>query len=214
MPTIGDNTGDDYAGAEDAHGRSSETSTNYNTTTEYVSSYTGDLQHTWLKFSGISSLSSTVTAATLYLYITEAGCATFDVDLNRCLRNWVENQVCWANWSTGNAWTTAGGTSTGNDISATVTADWSMSSTTGAYDSISTAQLATDVDDFRDGTYSNYGWLLYPDSGQAADCYRRFISSDGTDGQRPYLSVTVSGGGGLSIPIAAHHYQHNSGSSL
>ena len=68
-------------------------------------------------------------------------------DYKRLLRNWSETTSTWNNYSTGNAWTTAGARSDGNDRSATVTATLTMSAAL-AYKTISSAQLATDVQNF------------------------------------------------------------------
>ena len=201
MPTevVGDNTGDDYSGTIDVRMSADAATTNYDNTYIEVAKWNppSDQLDSVIAFTGLSSISasSTVSAATFALYRTEGNTPAQSLDMHRCLRNWVENQATWNNYSTGNAWTTAGGRSDGNDRSATVSATLSTGTANG-YQTISSAGLAADVEDFIDGTYSNYGWQMERNDGEGNSLYARFTDSEGTDGQRPYLSVTYAAAGG------------------
>ena len=150
----------------------------------------------------VSSIPSnaSVTSATLSLWeyaadwqnSPPASCA---FNLHRLLRDWVEAEVTWDDYSSGNAWTTAGAGSDGNDrvaaASATVTLD-----ATAAADFIdwTGSTLDANVEDFIDGTLSNYGWLLEAPScellGNSPQAQQDWRSSDyDTASQRPKLVV-------------------------
>jgi len=201
VTVIGDNTGDDYAGTEDTQVRiySTVANTNYGTTTPLEITFwtSSDQNHSLLKFSGLSNISAsdTVSAATLAIYIsTTSTPAGYYGDARRLLRNWVVSEATGNNYSTGNAWTTVGGVSDGNDRSATIDGSIPLN-TASAYASISDANLVTTVQNFVDGTWANYGWHL--DADNAVYNYTaKFISEEGSDGSRPYLSVTHAASGG------------------
>jgi hypothetical protein len=219
MPTvtIGGNTADDFSGSEDAQMKEALSTNNYGGTTSFQTSLwaVGDYTHALISFSGISNLPSslTVSSVTMYLYLTGSDSGTTaTITTKRLLRDWEEgtqngadrqndtpDSCCWDEYGSGNSWTTAGGTSDGNDRSSTNSGDWSVNDTTGEYKSLSTAQLAADVEDFADGTLSNYGWHEEVTAGLSNSDYREFASTEGTDGQRPYLSVTYTSSDTVSV---------------
>lgn len=88
-----------------------------------------------------------------------------DFKFYRVLRNWVENQVTWNEWSTGNAWTTAGCGSAGNDYNNTALATLNLTSTetVGAIKrwSFNTSILYQ----MYSGALPNYGLLFRVDDG-------------------------------------------------
>jgi len=117
--------------------------------------------------------------------------------MKRILRNWSESQSTWNIYSTGNNWTTAGGTSDGNDRSSTTTATKQIfNSDNGNYVQFTSAQLAADVQDMINTPANNFGWHIERTDGSNDATYMGYTSSEGTDGQRPYLSVTYTAGGG------------------
>lgn len=223
---IGDNTGDDHAGTEDAHMITTPAGDNYGGCTDFrvYKFAVGNHAYGLLSFSGISNLPSTLTvsSAIINLYVeASSGAGSHTITFKRALRNWTEGTSCSASgvcnfnqWATSSNWTTAGGLSDGNDRSATVSDTMTGVTTTFQYYSANdSAQIIADVEDFADGTLTNYGW--HSERTDAADdsTYRFFTSSEGTDGQRPYIAVTYTTGG-VTIPILAHHYNHNTGSHL
>ena len=205
MPTetIGDNTGDDYSGTEDAElYEASPTNNDSSGGTWYVSKYgSGDYRYPVLKFSGIDSLpdSITVTSAALFIYMTtQSGGTTHTITLRRILRDWVEGEVTYNIWKTSNNWTTGGALSNGNDrASATSGAD-GADQNTGEYKELSTdnAQFMSDIEDMASGSAGNYGWHLERTDGADDSNYQQYISSEGTEGSRPYISLTYTTGGG------------------
>lgn len=202
---IGDNTGDDYSGTEDAELRQTSPTTNHGSSTnleatKYIAS---DHNHSLVAFSGIGSLPSslTVSSAVLTLYLKLANSGTHTLTVKRVLRNWVEAQATWNIWSTGNSWTTAGCLSDGNDRDSNASTTLSIGTTYQYYTFSDDAQIQADVEDFADGTLSNYGWHIERTDGTPDDTtYRQFSSSEDTDGQRPYLSVTYTTGGATTSP--------------
>ena len=204
MPTvvIGNNTGDDYSGTEDAaiYG----TTLNYGAQTE---SGCFSNRNLLIKFSGLSSISGpvTVSSAVLSLYKI-SGSANGDISIRRLLRDWVEgtqnggdrandtpDSCCWNEYGSGNSWTTAGGLGDGTDRVTSTSATLTVGATTGAY--YNSGELSMDVAGFINGT-SNYGWHL-SSSLTAYQAYFR-MKNYGTSGTLPYLTVTYTESGGAS----------------
>lgn len=207
VTVIGDNTGDDYAGTEDAQIKEGAATTNYGSsgtmeTTKYAAN---DHTHSLLSFSGLSNIAATedVSAVTLGLYQTTAS-GTYALKLSRILRNWVEAQATWNIWSTSNNWTTAGGLSTGNDIASLNSVTASIDATVGAYKALSMpAQFVADIEDFIDGTYSNYGHHIQRSDAGEDSGYKGWKTSEDSFDNKPYLSVTHAPGGGGGSTLAA-----------
>jgi hypothetical protein len=198
--TIGDNTGNTHAGTDDAQIQEPNATTNYGsgTTMEVTKFSAGSHTHSLVKFTGLSNISGpvTVSAATLYLYNTSnAGNTT--IEARRLLRNWVEAQATWNVYSTGNSWTTAGGLSDSNDRSSTVSGSVAIANTISGYYGITGAQLIADVEAIINGTQSNFGWHIERQGTGNEGNFATFRTSEGTDGQRPYLEVvyTATAGG-------------------
>lgn len=197
---IGDNTGDDYSGTEDANIRNDNPTTNYGSATAgEVTKYDASTHRHWcLKFSGLSNVTGPVTAnsATVDLYLVSGGGGTPTHGLRMILVNWVEAEVTYNIHSTGNNWTTAGGLSDGNDRSATVSGSAASINTTAGYKTHSGSGLGTDCAGFVNGTYNNYGWHVERTDGANDSVWRQFRHSEGTDGQRPYLTFDYTEGSG------------------
>ena len=204
VTVIGDNTGDDFAGTEDTELRGGTGNLGSATTINYKNyTVTPVIRTGLLSFSGLSNIpaTDTVSAATIGKYFTlNQGGSTY-LDFQVCLRDWVELEATDTLYSTGNSWTSSYAQSDGNDRDATISAALTYGSL-NTYNTASSAQLAADVEDFIDGTLSNYGWVLTQEA-QAIDAtdIHRFVTSEGTDGQRPYLSVTHAAAVGVTIPI-------------
>jgi len=191
---IGDNTGDDFSGTEDVHMYEAAATTNQDTNGFDIGKYgSGSHRHGLIRFTGISSLPSslTVSSSTLNLYLhTSSGLALQDFDFRKALRAWGETTATWNTYDGSSSWTTAGALSSGNDISATVTGTLGgVAKATGTWHNFSSAQLAADVEDFADGTLTNDGWHSERTDAANDGAWRVFREHGGTDGQRPYLTV-------------------------
>lgn len=190
---------------------SAPTTTNETNTAPYVGDGSGavsEASRMLIKFD-LSSITGPVTVSAASVYLTEyyknnsGGVTSWDNELHRCRRNWVENQATWNIYSTGNSWTTAGGGDTTNDIVSTVSAFWTASGATGSRDlerTFSTAQIISDIEGFINGTFGSYGWFLTAPTaeyqGTTAYAYSHWYTSDqATVAFRPRISVTYTASG-------------------
>jgi hypothetical protein len=148
----------------------------------------------------VSSIDSAdiVSAATLSLYEHTAedqhSVGTWSVKLQKLRRDWVEGEVTWNIWKTGNNWSTAGAGNTSSDIYSATTATVTLDGTVAnAFIDWSDAQLTSDVQDFVSGALSNYGWRIQaPDIEDAGANRTRnafSLSDHSTSSQRPKLVV-------------------------
>lgn len=136
---------------------------------------------------------ATIESAVLSLYLTAKPATNRTMYVYRVKRNWVESQVTWNSYSTGNAWSTAGAYDS-NDIDTTAIGSigFTTSETLNAYKNIS-LDTATILGMYN-GTYDNYGWLLKMAT-ESAD--RVTFNSDNETTNKPKLTVnyTLSTGG-------------------
>lgn len=198
MPTvtITENTGGNFTGVDDAELDVGSPTTNFGSASPVVTSAFND-EHTLIRFGGLSNIPSTatVTAVTVRLNFATAP-GSGDIVFRRCLRNWVEAQATWNEFSTGNSWSTGGCRGDGTDRVASASATITHGTSSGYVD-LSAAGLVSDVQAWVDGTNPNHGWLLTDSAG-----YIEIISSEGANGSRPEIIVTYTesgGGGGVSL---------------
>lgn len=111
----------------------------------------------------------------------------------RAGRDWVENQVGWANYKTANAWTTAGCGSTVSDREATQIGSFVTSTAwaVGQQVDITLTPGAGGVQDWVSGALANNGMILISDT-EATDLIRYCSSDHATANQRPKLVVEYS----------------------
>jgi hypothetical protein len=210
MPTviISDDTGADFSGVEDVRIRLAAPTSNDGSgaTLEATAYDVGDDNRFLIRFAGLSNIPSTATIDSVTLTLNcSANLANLsapnEVQIYRCTRAFVEGQATWNIYSTGNSWATAGGTGTG-DSEASASHVEAPSAGTGDK-TFSSAGLIADVQAWVDGSVTNNGWLVKHSgdpSGSAQTKVYEFVSSEGTDGSRPELSVTYTdAGGGISI---------------
>lgn len=210
MPTvvIGNNTGNDYSGTEDALLHSGVATNNFGGSAAFGWNNNYALM---LKFSGLSNITRPVTVSSVICSIYKyAGGGTGTGTFYRCLRNWIEgtqdnasheiddpDSCCWNEYGEGNAWTTAGCLGDGTDRVADATTTMTIGATEGQfYDS---GNLSIDVEDMVNGDVSNYGWSI-PNNCAAYGAYWYLSEAIGAgeDGHLPYLSVTYEAGGGTT----------------
>jgi hypothetical protein len=197
MPTvvIGNNTGDDFTGVDETRMTEIDPTINYGTDSVIATSNFGggDLQTYVICFTGLSNITGpvTVSSATLDLWIDSIN-STPEYNLHRLLTSFTEGGATWNSRNGSNNWNTGGARGSGTDHSATVSATVSGGSA-GGYQSISSAQLATDVQNWINGVNSNFGWVGLP-TGDNGDAYV-YVSSEGTDENRPKLTVIYTASG-------------------
>lgn len=132
---------------------------------------------------------STILTATLSLYCTvDYSSNARTMRAFRLKRAWVESEVTWNIYSSGNSWQTAGGFGTDDceqtDIGSRA---FSASETLNQFKDI--ALTASAVQEWLDGAFANNGLLLKMDT-ESNDGYRFLSSSDGTAANRPKLVIT------------------------
>jgi len=102
------------------------------------------------------------------------------------LRDWVEDEVTWNIWKTGNNWTTAGATSVGDDREGTAIGSFTLIDNSPAGTEFVMQLTASRVQDWLAG--SNYGLIVQEDMAQ--DSYSVWGTSDhGTAAYRPALAI-------------------------
>ena len=144
--------------------------------------------HSLLKFTGLSNLSGgTVSNAVIKLSV-ESLVGSPNISLRALSKNWVEAQATWDNYSTGNAWQTAGALGATDRLS-TVTANaTAVAGNVGGYISFISDQLTADIQAFIDGSRTNYGWEIEATNDVAYDGTKTvYNSAEATDGLRPIL---------------------------
>lgn len=154
----------------------------------------------------ISSIPSNYVSATatlsLYIALDRSGNArTFR--LYRLKRNWVESQVTWVRYSTGNNWQTAGAFGA-LDCEQTDVSSLDFTSTEVVDSAKNFIISNSSVNEYINGTTANYGWLIKADT-ELDDRYN-FHSSDATTSTlRPKLVIDYmlpTSGGYISAPIS------------
>ena len=165
--------------------------TNYSTSGVFhLGDSGGSPQSGLLTFLGLSVMLPTdiITSATLTLHLATHG-RNATLYAYGLLRNWVEAQATWNNYSTGNAWQSVGGYGA-LDRDARAVGSVAISST-GAKDISVTALVQAWVNSGR----ANYGFSL--NEGYVSNnFYNDYVSSSGaTSTQRPKLVVEYIRGG-------------------
>jgi len=214
MPTltIGNNTGDSGS-CDETMIHSDNPTTNYGSsvaTALGITNYSGGggiINSSLVKFdlSGIPS-GATIDDVGIFLYQSASNATGDDLNCYRLLEDWVESEATYNIYSTGNSWDTAGAKSSAADRSSTLSATIESDTTSEVYKEWNTAQLITDVQNFIDSTWSNYGWLFEaaaPPSG-----YHDYHSTEAdTDGTWPYIVVEYTEGSASSaLPLINAYY--------
>jgi hypothetical protein len=217
MPTvvIGDNTGADIAGCIDTSLIQGAATTNFGDAGSMsIQKYdVGDHNNCVVWFNGTWGISGpvTVNSATLEIYLEDnGGTSTQTISARRVLVSWTSAGATWNSRNGTNNWTTAGCLSDGSDRIASASGTSAAIGSAGAYKSISGAGMAADVEDWINGDASNFGWVLEHANGTNDSQYATFVTTNGTDGQRPRLTVDYTlggGGGGTQPPRSMHQYR-------
>ncbi len=129
---------------------------------------------------------SSITSATLELFMTAAPSATRTYDVHRVTRSWVESQVTWDDRDNNSTWTTPGG-----DYDPTPAA----SSTTGTVSNVWVSwDVTAMVQAWYTGSAVNYGVLIKDGAEGSTTAYAATFASreNGTPANRPRLVVTYT----------------------
>lgn len=186
----------DEASANDTWIRSSAATTNYGTNV-YLrigeSNVAPDVDRVLLKFD-FSSIPTGAESSAASLSLTidaDESDNTRTVDIFRVKRAWVEAQATWNNYSTGNAWQTAGAAGA-NDRDATASCSLSLGASETGTKSW-TAWITTDLDAMFgvSPTYTNNGFLMQAQT-ETNDAYRYHSSGNATAGNRPNMTITYT----------------------
>lgn len=138
---------------------------------------------------------STINSATLNMYTTGSATVGGTINLFKGLRNWTENQATFADYSSGNAWTTAGARGNGTDITGdyTVGTNYLATYATTGTETNGGKITFTNNPDGSLATYleTNFGgtatFCLQQESGESPAGLTTYDSENAT--QKPYLEI-------------------------
>ncbi len=201
MPTEtwGENSSNDYNNrTEDSFIRSGFPNNNYSSYT-YLEIGTDNRYRPIIRFTPNQDIAgATVVSATLYLYAYTI-VNNHSVEAYRVLQDWVNNQVTWNIWKTGNSWFTAGCASAddaeGDDsLSADrhVTALGTTSFPDTGDGNWYTWNITSLVQGWVDGSIKEYGLLLKSSNEVSSNRVYIYSSESTQDGKRPYLEIEYS----------------------
>jgi hypothetical protein len=131
---------------------------------------------------------SLVSSATLTLKVQAvSGGNLTDFQIHKCLKDWVEAQATWNEYSTGNNWD-MGGASAVTDTDAVIEYNGTITAIAGQE---VTFDVTNAVKSWVDGTSSNFGFVLL-DAVTSVSTYRTFYSFNAASPtDRPKLSVSL-----------------------
>lgn len=203
---ISANTGASFGGVVDTKFRELNSTSNYSSDTTFsVNTWTtGDRETAVLRFGGITSVpAGTAANAKLQLQCTDDFGGAPVVDVYALRRSFVDTQATWEEASTGNAWATEGALNSTTDYEPTLLG--TANAAIGLVE-LTSAALTAYTDDVINGVQTHYGFLLVETNFAApASIFEVavFVSSEGTDGQRPRWTFdwTASGGSAQSLTV-------------
>ena len=142
-------------------------------------------------FSSLASPPTIPSSATLSLWETaEYSSNARTLRVYRLKRAWVESQITWNIYSTGNNWSSAGGFHV-DDCEQTEIASRAFSATEANGEKQWTNFDLTLLRDMWDGTWTNNGWLLKADT-ELDDAYAFRSSDNTTSAERPKMVIVYT----------------------
>lgn len=177
------------SGATSNYGTETYVNVGWNSSTE---------RHGLLKFANMPSVPnvSNVSATMILFYESQSTAASMSTCVAQLLQNWVESEVTFNVYSTGNSWDTAGANNATTDYDGTTKNIFTWASASNIV--INDATLATWVEGWIEGTSSNYGVQFFRNGSTTTD-YKGFQSDDNaTAGLRPYLAITYTSASSLA----------------
>lgn len=180
--TVGGRAGNTYSGMQDALLISDFPTNNY-------SAESSSQGYAFLLRPDLSALPAgcTITDAFWTLGVNSGAGDVQTINVRRLLRAWVEAQASHNNYSTGNAWTTAGAAGDGTDRISAVSCSMSYTGGYSTSDIVSTsnATLISDIQGIVGGATNN-GWRFDGAVSLA-------LPGHATAALRPFLTVTYTG---------------------
>lgn len=159
----------------------------------YIMNRSSNTQRSLISFT-TPNLSGTITDVKLYLYANYVGGGSntgYNHDLHQVTQTaWVQSEVTWNSYSSGNSWSTAGG-----DFSATVIDSIAEPTTVNTWYSWSIMGTGSDNPVTIDWN-TTYHFILKSanESGGWGDNYARVYNSKSSASNKPYLEITYSSG--------------------
>lgn len=195
-------TGGDFSGTDDLRIAGGAPTTNFGSDATFDWDTGSDAL---IRFPGLSNIAGpvTVSAVTLSLYIANNPGAQTNT-LFRLLRAWTEAGCTWNKYDGTNDWTTAGGLGSGSDIAGSSSGAIGFSASgTGYVDFTGSAGMIADVEGWINGTFANQGWRMAVNSD-----YYTVGSKNGTDTQRPKLTVVHTAASSAQAPRSMQQHRH------
>jgi len=188
----------DLIASADAHINSLNPTSNFNTILYTGYSAAPTVARAFFTFDLSSIGSDEISAGTLKLTVkTDYASFAHTLNIFRVLRNWVETQMTWNIYSTGNSWTTAGCGSDGNDYVNTILGSGSIGASEGVNTQLSFDFNATGItilNQMRTGTINNYGFMCKVDNEAQVNLYEWYYNGTATTAYKPTLTVTHAAG--------------------
>lgn len=210
--TIGDNTGNTYAGSRLYEINQADPTTVYHDGAQgRIKLGTGaNEERTIVQFTLPGAITGPVdvTSATLRGYKTDGNdISGSNLELYLLRRIPIYNQATWNVYTTGNSWGTAGAKNTTSDVFSPASVTQTGPGTSTGYVALTSATLAADIETAINASASSIAWVV-----ASTDAFTRIIwaAEGATDGQRPYLefTYTAAGGGGSALPKIIQQQEH------
>jgi hypothetical protein len=183
-----------------------QTTTNYGSSTSFYVGEDNAGSGVWrslIKFDLSSYADATVNSATLRLHVkSDRSSNARAIRCYKVKRDWVESEATWNIYSTGNSWGTAGCADTTNDREASDMGAVTLANNESGW--IEITLTASEVEEWLDGTDSNYGMLLKNDT-ENNDAYQYESSEDATYPPELVLNYTPAGTA-LTVADATHSH--------
>lgn len=175
-----------------------------------------DVGNSVIKFDVSAIGAGTVTNSEIGFYLNGGNNDFRGVSIFQLLVSFVDTQVTFNIRATSTNWNTPNARGSGTDRGSTALLTTSRPATSGAWMTFSGAALDALIEDFLDGTTTNNGFVIeLTDYADDLFTYQDYVSSEGTDGQRPYLKFdhTSSGVSGSASVTTSDDSSSASGST-
>lgn len=211
--TVSDNTDATIGGTEDNELDQFSANTNHGSATlSYVDAWVSpDFIVTMaLRFPLVGEVGSIASDSKLRLYLAEKGGAKTALQVFEILRpDWSESQSTFNQYKTGSNWTSGGAQGVGTDRGSTILATADIAAiATGNYVEFSGAGLDGLIQNAIANSQTSVNLLVqFADLSFTAASFARFVTSEGTDGQRPQLVYNLTNNGAPPAPMIIQYPQ-------